>query len=129
MCMVAGFIGALTGNFARAPAHAAGESVYRAQRFELVSPDGQVRAVLGFESGDTANYYPKLELKGPHGAGRAAVLGVSYEGGQLTLNNAVTKSRIVLGNAVLAESPERRVASDSSIEIDGRDARSVWRAP
>jgi hypothetical protein len=129
ICMAAGFLGALMGNFARTPAHATGESVYRAQRFELVSPDGQVRAVLGFDPGDTSNYYPKLELKGPHASGRAVALGVTFEGGQLALNNAVTKSRIVLGNSVMAETAERRVTSDSSIEIDGRDARSVWRAP
>jgi hypothetical protein len=115
-CLVAGFVGGLVGSLVRTPAHAADQIVYRAQRFELLRPDGEVIAVLG---SDDAHYQHAFLTLGK---------GVSLEdeplgGGRLSVYNNTNKSRIELYNIVNAGK------NASFIEISGKDGDTVWRAP
>ena len=122
-CILAGFLGGLVASLVRAPVHAADPIVYRAQRFELVGPNGQVGAVLDFSS--SSDPRPRLTL----GAHQEVILEAAFTGGELHLkNDFVGKSQIVLGNANIVDSPDQS-KSGSWIQIDGRNGSTIWRAP
>src|SRR5437588_8584357 len=115
-CLVAGLIGGFAGSFLGSPAHAADQSVYRAQRFELMRPDGQVAAVLGFERHNGDSSAPTLILTRHNHP--TILLTADLEGGSLYLDNERDGSEIVLGNTI----PSRKGGSwiaihDSNGEI------------
>ena len=120
-CLAMGLLGGFLGSLHSPPAQAA-DSVYRAQRFELVRPDGEVAAVLRLR--DNA---PELVMY--QGKKEAVVLKTTFEGGNLSLDNTVTNSHIDIGNAVFAQEHDHPVRSDSYIRITGRNSDTVWSAP
>jgi hypothetical protein len=126
--LLAGLLGGWVGSIVRAPVHAAEHNIYRAEGFELVGPDGQVAAVLGFDHLNEPSPTPRLIILNK---GRQSVLlEANYAGGNLTLKNHVDgKSQIVLGNGAVALTTDHPTRSSSWIQIYGRNADIVWSAP